>query len=172
MVRNFRGDGLNLRGMRNIRNTDRESYNCGGYALNTFSWYCPYSSTKQGRILFRNFYSKRMKLLMGLNVNLVARLCAKMMIKEFNGDLRIIKDLSELQKNEYAIAFRVGQDGDFHFVKRTDKGLWLHKVGGDRKIRIMKKKEVLGNEPWANPFNDEYDTVEYNSKTILLAKKK
>lgn len=34
-------DPLNMRGSRNIRNTDKADYNCGGYALGTFSWYLP-----------------------------------------------------------------------------------------------------------------------------------
>lgn len=34
-------DPLNMLGSRNIRNTDKADYNCGGYALGTFSWYLP-----------------------------------------------------------------------------------------------------------------------------------
>ena len=34
-------DPLNTLGSRNIRNTDKADYNCGGYALGTFSWYLP-----------------------------------------------------------------------------------------------------------------------------------
>lgn len=34
-------DPFNMLGSRNIRNTDKADYNCGGYALGTFSWYWP-----------------------------------------------------------------------------------------------------------------------------------
>lgn len=40
-------DPLNMRGSRNIRNTDKADYNCGGYALGTFSWYLPSRTRKE-----------------------------------------------------------------------------------------------------------------------------
>ena len=36
-------DFLNSNKLRNEENTLESSYNCGGYALRTFSWYLPYS---------------------------------------------------------------------------------------------------------------------------------
>lgn len=36
-------DFLNKNGERNAENTDAIFYNCGGYALHTYSWYRPYS---------------------------------------------------------------------------------------------------------------------------------
>lgn len=173
MVRNFNYDGLNLEGSRNVLNTDRESYNCGGYALNTFSWYLPYNSSWQGHLLmkdtFSGYWRKRV-----INIDLGARLMARLMVKEFKGSLRIIKDLSELQKDEYAIAFKSGDRGDFHFIKRSANGIWRHKVGGRGKLFTMTKEEVFG-DVWYNPYRDqedEDDVIRYNSKTILLAKKK
>ena len=35
-------DWLNRSGLRNADNTDIDLYNCGGYALGTYSWYMPY----------------------------------------------------------------------------------------------------------------------------------
>lgn len=40
-------DPFNKRGLRNIRNTDKADYNCGGYALGTFSWYLPSRTRKE-----------------------------------------------------------------------------------------------------------------------------
>ena len=34
-------DPLNIFGKRNLENTDMFDYNCGGFALGTFSWYLP-----------------------------------------------------------------------------------------------------------------------------------
>ena len=34
-------DPFNTLGLRNINNTIKRYYNCGGYALGTFSWYWP-----------------------------------------------------------------------------------------------------------------------------------
>ena len=34
-------DPFNFLRNRNVRNTEKRTYNCGGYALDTFSWYCP-----------------------------------------------------------------------------------------------------------------------------------
>ena len=35
-------DFFNIKRTRNEENTDIEYYNCGGYALETYSWYCPF----------------------------------------------------------------------------------------------------------------------------------
>ena len=37
----FYEDEYNVNGKRNRKNTNREDYNCGGYALQTFSWVLP-----------------------------------------------------------------------------------------------------------------------------------
>ena len=37
----FYEDEYNVNGKRNRKNTEREDYNCGGYALQTFSWILP-----------------------------------------------------------------------------------------------------------------------------------
>ena len=45
MFRNYylNDDPFNKNNNRNLRNTPRRHFNCGGYALGTFSWYCPHS---------------------------------------------------------------------------------------------------------------------------------
>ena len=40
-------DKLNLKGHRNQKNTATHSYNCYGYALNTFSWMLPYDADEE-----------------------------------------------------------------------------------------------------------------------------
>ena len=55
MVRNTSFDPLNNQKTRNIKNSNRYNYNCGGYALETFSWYCPH--TKQDDRLHDGFFT-------------------------------------------------------------------------------------------------------------------
>jgi len=40
-----RNDPLNKDGVRNQRNTPVTAYNCGGFALSTYNWICPYVRT-------------------------------------------------------------------------------------------------------------------------------
>lgn len=135
-----------------LKNTRRSSFNCGGYALETFDWYCPsylygYLRTKEEK---ERFSAK----------------AVRYMLDEFD-DLRVINDVDELKDDEYAIAFRVGYD-DFHYVKRADNGVWYHKSGGNPKIRRMKKDIVFGEE-WVNPLDS---SCTYDSKVVLFAKGK
>lgn len=133
-------DCFNHKHERNIRNTDKFSYNCAGYALETFSWYIPLTSGKN-----KSYYYNTM---------------IQAMLKDFP-DLRIIKKISDLQFDEYAIAFRTS-DYDLHFIKRARNGHWFHKMGWESKIRTMKEKEVFGKE-WMDG--------NYNSEITLFAKK-
>lgn len=158
MIARFEGkDPLNRRKNRTFAGTNRLDYNCGGYALETFNWYCPYREDEKGEFwtywgeLNDEDYTKEE----------VLRLTTERMIEEFKGCLRVIQDVSELQEGEYAIAYRIADD-DFHFAKRNSKGLWFEKRGSEPKILIMKKEEVFG-ENW----NDRYD-----SEVVLLAKKR
>lgn len=143
--------------IRNIQNTYIRIYNCGGYALNTFSWYCPHHSG-------RKYGSTTEQGMLNTTDNAV-----KFMLNDFK-DLRVITDLKELQSNEYAIAFRIGGIGgeeDFHFMKRGKNGKWYHKPGG-LGIQFIKKEEVFADKwvskTWAG-------TCTYCGKLVLFAKK-
>ena len=143
--------------IRNVQNTYIRSYNCGGYALNTFSWYCPHNSS-------RKYGSTTEQGMLNTTNNAV-----EFMLKEFK-DLRVITDLKELQPNEYAIAFRIGGVGgeaDFHFMKRGKNGKWYHKPGGTG-IQFIAKEKVFTykwvSKTWAG-------TCIYRGKLVLFAKK-
>lgn len=133
-------DYFNHKHERNIRNTNKIFYNCAGYALETFSWYIPLTS--------------------GINNSRHYDIMVQTMLEDFP-DLRIIKKISDLQFDEYAIAFRTSHN-DLHYIKRASNGHWFHKRGRESKIRTMKEKEVFGKE-WMNG--------KYNSKITLFAKK-
>lgn len=145
-------DLYNRNGLRNVRNTIRRTYNCGGYALGTFSWYLPYESDQYGFVWGVNLSTTRM--------DIITNECIKFMLEDF-ADLRLIDSVADLQKGEYAIAFRLSSDGDFHYIKRNRMGLWTHKRGTSSTIHTMPKHEVF-NSVWCN---------RYDGRIVLFAKK-
>ena len=116
-------DPFNIAKERNIKNADRGEYNCGGYALGCYSWYCPFSHQ------VRDFEK---------NVNQI--------LKDFP-NARLIDNTQDLMPNEYMVAFRLSQD-DFHFMKRGKNGVWREKRGSQSEIRIVPKSVVFG-EVWS-----------------------
>ena len=50
-------DPFNFLRNRNVRNTEKRTYNCGGYALGTFSWYCPHRA-EDDLTHFGNYYAE------------------------------------------------------------------------------------------------------------------
>lgn len=150
-------DFFNKLGIRNAQNTRVFEYNCGGYALNTYSWYCPHNETDRH---YRSYSERGMK---KTTQNAVA-----FMLKEFS-DLRVIKDIKELAQDEYAIAFRIGGVNgvhDFHFMKRAKNGRWSHKAGGGC-IQPIKKEKVF-SEVWTTGW---FCANRYWGELVLLAKK-
>ena len=97
-------DPFNIAKERNTMNTDRGEYNCGGYALGCYSWYCPFAHQ------VRDFEK---------NVNQI--------LKDFR-NTRLVDNIQDLMPNEYMIAFRLSSD-DFHFMKRAKNGVWREKRG-------------------------------------------
>lgn len=160
----FRGkcsqtDYLNKNHKRNIQNTLYRSYNCGGYALNIFSWYIPHEKNNIHR-----YNATTEKEMLNTTDTVV-----EFMLKEFE-DLRVITDLEELQPNEYAIAFRIGGvkgENDFHFMKRGKNGRWYHKQGC-LDIQPIGKEKVFADE-WVS--TSWMGTCVYCGKLVLFAKK-
>lgn len=143
-------DELNNLKSRNINNTSKDIYNCGGYALGIFNWFLPYGEENQ--FVYQEHFKK------------YALRMVKYMIKLFDGKLRIIKSLDELKENENAIAFRCCSH-DFHFMVRKDNKRWYHKRGSCPRIETIQQENVF-NKGWkANGLN-------YNGKLYLLALQK
>lgn len=152
-------DFFNKKHKRNIKNTNFRCYNCGGYALNIFSWYIP--RDKNNILRFNATTEKEM-----LSTTKIA---VEFMLNEFK-DLRVITDLKELQPNEYAIAFRIGGvkgENDFHFMKRGQNGRWYHKQGC-LGIQSIGKEKVFADE-WIS--TSWMGTCVYCGKLVLFAKK-
>lgn len=126
MVFTFEHDPMNREG-RNSRNTHLCDYNCGGYALGTFNWFCPYGSydgdTLHGRCsketTLKNF--------------------TRYILLTFEERIRIISKIEEKTKDEYVIAFRIGFH-DFHFIKRGDNGVWYHSRAVVQFAELKKQK--------------------------------
>ena len=124
-------DPFNIAKERNTKNADRNEYNCGGYALGCYSWYCPFGYH------VTNFEE---------NVNQI--------LKDFP-NVRRIENSQDLLPDEYMVAFRLSPS-DFHFMKRAKNGTWREKRGSQSEIRIVPKSVVFG-EVWSpHRFDNGY----------------
>lgn len=133
---------------RSVRNTYYKYYNCGGYALETFSWYVPYDYERDD-----------------LSIEEYMKNCVKTMLEKVDG-LRILENIdSPIMENEYRIAFRLGLKCDFHYLKQDKQGHWWNKRGSG-KIRQFPKKEVLAMT-W---FPDVY--FNYSGPIVFMAKRR
>lgn len=161
-------DYLNSRGRRNSNNTSIYDYNCGGYALNTFSWFYPSSESDWEK---RDYFFRRE--LKEFSIEEVYHKYVLRdtynMIKKFNGKLRRINSIDDIRPGERVIAYRMCYnelDGetDFHFIFRDygDKK-WHHKMG-DKEIQRNKfdTNYVLG-PVWDSGYYN------YDSEIILMA---
>ena len=147
---------LNLDKKRNRKNVSQRVYNCGGYALNTFSWYRPADDIDFD--YGENEMSKKEMLAQ-------TQKCVDYMLEQFDGLLRVVQGSWELQENEYMIAFKIdaGGENDFHFCKRAKNGHWYHKRG-QYPIEKIKKAKVF-KDKWV------FDDITYYGKTVFLAMK-
>lgn len=151
-IRIYGDDLFNRKGARNVENTEEVTYNCGGYALGTFSWYLPHS----GHIWGGGSAHWSME-----KMERITAECVEQMLEDFS-DLRVISDLREVKRSEYAIAFRVSADGDFHYARHSRFQTWTHKQGAWW-IGTMTRKEVLTTN-WCGG--------RYNGPLVLFAKKR
>lgn len=126
MVFTFEHDPMNKEG-RNSRNTYLGDYNCGGYALGTFNWFCPYGSYAEDTLLGRRSKETTLKNF------------TKYILLTFEERIRLISKVEEKTKDEYVIAFRIGYE-DFHFMKRGDNGVWYHKPAAIQFAELKRQK--------------------------------
>ena len=165
-------DFFNEKCTRNESNTDDYDYNCGGYALKTFSWYCPYEFDEDTHpydsnldwmesLLYQNgltIEEATEEILWG-NVN--------KMLEDFAEKLRVVQKDEHLKADEELIAYRLSvmkdekwvEEMDFHYAVFRE-GKWKHKLGRD-KIRPFKFTE----ESWETSY------FIYNSPIVYLAHK-
>ena len=137
-------DPYNLLHERNIENTRKHLYNCGGYALGTYSWYCPHDEVHKG------FYNPDLDETM--EEQTLAH--ANIILNEIQ-NIRMIERVEEATQDEEVIAFRLSETiNDFHFMVRKH-GRWYHKQGSYKEIRCVPTEKVF-SDCWVNEDGDEY----------------
>lgn len=144
-------DPYNHSNSRNIKNTSKAVYNCGGYALNLFAWYCPWGLDvrEDETPLARAFWND--EFFDDDEMFAPTMRCVQNMLAEIP-TLRLLTGINDpIQKDEYKIAFRISYDGDFHFMKRADNGIWYHKCGGSEYIHTATTQEVL--DVWCGRYD-------------------
>lgn len=151
-LRHFGKDLYNTNKNRNPTNTHNFDFNCGGYALGTISWYLPSETQEVWGCCWDDWDEQ--------TVRNITAMAVAYMLADFS-DLRVITHLREVRHDEYAIAFRVSSDGDFHYIKQGRSRMWTHKCGGTS-IRKMTRWEVF-NTDWCG---------RYDGPIVLFAKKR
>lgn len=151
-------DALNELKTRNLKNTDVDDFNCGGYGLNVFGWYCPYDTEEQS---YKYFGGGRT---LAMSDDMVAEETTEMMLKHFNGKLRRIETLDDIREDEYGVLYKVGSS-DFHFIKYFPESKRFFHKPGSWSIRRISKDEAMA-DVWHG------SAVTYRSKTIFFAMKK
>lgn len=144
-------DGFNTCSNRTIKNTPKGTYNCAGYALETFSWYLPSKTMVPWEA-----YNRTKRSLYDLT-----RRCIKQMLNDFP-DIRVIKNLDEVKENEYPILFRCSTDGDFHYLKRAQNNNWYEKRGSINCIFKVKAEEIF----------DTWCGYRYDGPIVIFAKER
>lgn len=167
-------DPYNNHHRRNRDNTYVGDYNCGGFALGTYSWYMPYRInecsyvSKKWYIAQESLYDAKRadefgkKLLMQQYYSTIEHLTClftNRILDDFP-TCRIITSVDEADLDETIILFRTGDD-DFHFVVSFDHKHWFHKCGA-HEIEEVCEDEV---------FNTEWERGRYNGRIVIFAKR-
>lgn len=164
-------DPLNRKQNRNVTNTAENSYNCGGYALRTFSWYWPHDGGDEIDELIDDMYYAEGESV-GTICEVVTDLEVAYMLEEFGDTLRVIHSETDAGEGEEAIQFRVliqpeedneWVNNDYHFRVLRD-GVWMEK-NGDRSVKEVTDRDTLPNGNWISPT----DKLEYNGPIVWLA---
>ncbi len=144
-------DPLNRERHRTASNTRVNTYNCAGYALECFSWYCP----RHGESSWRDYEFDSIE-----EAIKKTQIAVDTMLEDFP-DLRVVQSLAEIRPDEYAILFRISSDGDFHYLKRDRQNHWRHKMGSGYATKIMPTKYIF--DEWCH---------RYDGPIIIMAKRR
>lgn len=140
-------DPFNKRGSRNIRNTDKADYNCGGYALGTFSWYLPSRTRKE--------YSDIMGYADIGDMDVALTLASEAIVNELPGwttvPFALVMERKYSPKAYEVVAMRFCYY-DFHFWKLGRNWNWYDKMGCREQINRHAFNDAR------NVWNDRYDS--------------
>lgn len=145
-------DAFNEYGTRTRQKVEGWQFNCGGYALETYNWICPYDTDEDSDRLFDDWYNT-------MSSDEKLEETVEWMLHNVP-DLRRVNGVEDLEDDEYLIAYKCGYS-DFHYCKRLPSGIWMHKMGSSRTRRIAEYKVYA--DTWLNG--------KYDSKTAFFAKK-
>lgn len=149
-----------------IPNIPIDSYNCGGFALNTFNWFCPFDEDYEDRC--NRISCKVYNMTMGSR-----QLFQQQLLQEESSYIlkkipliQVVSDPHHISKGKNLIAYRNGIfwdetfeefQYDFHFKIRY-KGKWYEKQG---------KKEIKTCR--LNPYKDwKTGGAIYNSSIVYF----
>lgn len=140
-------DPFNKRGSRNIRNTDKADYNCGGYALGTFSWYLPSRTRKE--------YTDIMGHADIGDMDVALTLASEAIVNELPGwsvvPFALVMERKYSPKDYEVVALRFCYY-DFHFWKLGRNWNWYDKMGCRGQINRHAFNDAR------NVWNDRYDS--------------
>lgn len=166
-------DPYNSRNERNAINTHADDYNCAGFALRTFSWYCPLPQTTYDRLeeLFEEGFDFE------TIENMMTNEMVDTMLSDFPNELRVVEYGQPIKSDEELIAFRFGLnydsdfdfdfmgpwdcDVDFHYQVLRD-GRWQEK-NGDGEIHDCDEPDP--NIAWSSGW------LVYGGPLVFLARK-
>ena len=122
-----------------------DEFNCGGFALNQFEWYCPYDYEYRAEAIdlreqYDDGYISRYDELCDLLADIFVR------YMEHDIACREIVSEADLEDDEYLVAFKASYD-DFHYARKFSDGKWYHKMGGS-KIEEVTEEEVYSHSWW------------------------
>lgn len=140
-------DPLNMLGLRNIRNTDKADYNCGGYALGTFSWYLPSRTREEYTDIIGYADIDDMDTALTLASEAIVAELPSWSTVPFS----LIMERKYPPKDYEIVAMRFCYY-DFHFWKLGRNWNWYDKMGGCGQINRHAFNDVRYK------WNDRYDS--------------
>lgn len=138
-------DPFNTLSLRNINNTVKRRYNCGGYALGTFSWYWPGRTEEE--------HDKIMEYAADEDWDNALELAAGAIIRELPGWMVVPFSLIMERKyspKEYEVVAMRFCDYDFHFWKLGRNWNWYDKMGSTEYIHRHAFEDV--RRIWYNRY--------------------
>lgn len=179
-------DYLNVKRTRNCDNTNIKDYNCGGYCMNTFSWYNPYMEIVEEEG-FDSFGDWAEDLRISCKMDIIdiyeylLRVGREEILKDFPDTARLIQSTADVNEDEKLVAYRIGlifvcddhgyeylEHGDFHF-KQWEGDYWTDKPGGGNLRFEEETIDGMLDKVWVNSW---WDGTGYDSDVILFAVKK
>ena len=141
------GHPFNFDNSRNIGNTDKRYYNCGGYALGTFSWYWPGRTEEE--------HDEIMGYAENEDYDEALVIAADAIIAELPGwKIVLFEDVMKRMYSplDYDIVAMRFCEFDFHFLKLGCNWNWYDKMGNSHRINRHGFQE-MNNTSWYGRYD-------------------